>query len=170
MSEPSTEPLQEEFLRKYVQNISYVLKKEKVKNSITGKLEDPDLALVEEFEKIVQAPGTAGESNDRDVFRQNILSQMGAWSLDHPKEPVVYSKVFPEFWTKLEKHYFETQKALLTKMHHALLHYGKDKGSAETTEEGTRLAHQTLENMKQKYGYCDHCAREVVTFLMRQKY
>ena len=37
-------------------------------------------------------------------------------------------------------------------------------------EEGTTLARQTVENMKNKLGYCESCAREVITFLMRQKY
>ena len=46
----------EEFLKKYVHQISLVLKKEKQKNPITGKLEDPDFSLIDEFEKIVEAP------------------------------------------------------------------------------------------------------------------
>jgi predicted Ser/Thr protein kinase len=158
----------EEFLRKYVQHISLVLKKEKLKNPITGRLEDPDLALIAEFEKIVEAPG---EGAERDSFRQNIISQIGAWSLDHPNEPVVYAKVFPEFWHKLEKHYYESQKALLTQMHNALLVYGSDApGAKDPNDEGVKLARQTVENMKKKLGYCDHCAKEVITFLMRTRY
>lgn len=156
----------EEFLRKYVQHVSLVLKKEKVKNQITGKMEDPDLALITEFEKIVDAPTEAGE---RDSFRQNIISQVGAWSLDHLREPVVYARVFPEYWAKLEKHYFESQKALLTKMHNALLLYGKGE-TPDPTEEGSRLAAQTVTNMKARLGYCDDCSKEVITFLMRSKY
>jgi serine protein kinase len=155
----------EDFLKKYVQHISHVLKKEKVKNPITGKMQDPDHTLIAEFEKIVEAPTDASA---RDSFRQNIISQVGAWSLDHPKETVMYGKVFPEFWAKLEKHYFETQKNLLTKMHNALLVYG-DKDT-NISDEGAKLAYQTVENMKLKLGYCDHCAKEVITFLMRQKY
>jgi serine protein kinase len=156
----------EEFLRKYIQHISLILKKEKIKNPITGKLEDPDHALIQEFEKIVEAPQSTQEC---DSFRQNIISQVGAWSLDHPNEPVVYAKVFPEFWRLLEKHYYESQKALLTKMHNALLVY--DSKDAKTTEEeGSRLAQQTVDNMREKLGYCDHCAKEVITFLMRQRY
>src|SRR5690606_16943098 len=46
----------EEFLRKYVQHAALALKKEKIKNPITGKMEDPDFSLISEFEKIVEAP------------------------------------------------------------------------------------------------------------------
>ncbi|MBC7692822.1 MAG: serine protein kinase PrkA [Methylotenera sp.] len=163
----------EDFLKKYVQHIALVLKKEKVKNSITGKMEDPDFALINEFEKIVGAPTDAAEQI---AFRQNIISQVGAWSLDHPREGVSYAKVFPEFWHKLEKHYYESQKSRLTQMHDALLFYGRGgseqekKESGKMNEEGDALAHQTIENMKSKLGYCENCAKEVITFLMKSRY
>jgi serine protein kinase len=152
-------------LKKYIQQISLVLKKEKVKNPITGKMEDPDLALIEEFEKIVDGPR---EVVEKETFRQNIISQVGVWSLDHPKEKVVYAKVFPEFWRKMEKYYFESQKALLTKMSEALLVYGTERD--DTTSEGSKLARQTVTTMKSKFGYCENCAKEVVSFLVKQRY
>jgi serine protein kinase len=155
----------EEFLKRYVQQISLVLKKEKQKNPITGKMEDPDMALIDELEKIVEAPT---EPADRETFRQNVISQIGVWSLDHKGEPVVYANVFKDFWAKLEKHYFESQKQLLTKMHDALLVY--DRGESTTHTEGGKLAAQTIANMKAKLGYCDLCAKEVILFLMRSRY
>ena len=155
----------EDFLKKYVQQISLVLKKEKQKNQMTGKLEDPDLTLIEEFEKIVSAPDDA---NEKEAFRQNIISQVGVWSLDHPKEPVVYARVFPDFWRKLEKHYYESKKSLLTKMSDSLLVYDTDK--LDPTSEGGKLALQTIGNMRSKFGYCDKCAKEVISFLMKQRY
>jgi len=155
----------EDFLRKYIFQISLVLKKEKVKNPITGKMEDPDFALISEFEKIIEAPS---ETAEQEHFRQNIISQVGVWSLDHPNENVVYAKVFPDFWSRLEKHYFESQKELLTKMSAALLVY--DENEAEASSEGGLLAQKTVGNMKNKLGYCQACAKEVITFLMRQRY
>jgi predicted Ser/Thr protein kinase len=165
----------EEFLKRYVQAISLVLKKEKQKNPITGKMEDPDMALIDELEKIVEAPK---EPAELELFRQNVISQVGVWSLDHKGEPVVYANVFKDFWSKLEKHYFESQKQLLTKMHDALLVFARaEQGDldAMTTSgaidtEGARLARQTIANMKAKLGYCDQCAKEVILFLMRSRY
>lgn len=163
----------EDFLRKYVQQISLVLKKEKVKNSMTGKLEDPDYALIHEFEKIVEAPGD--EKSDpaaREAFRQSVISQIGAWSLDHSGKAVVYAQVFSEFWRKLERHYYESQKSLLKKMSDALLVYqhGESLAAVDSRNEGDQLARQTVSNMTTKLGYCEHCAREVISFLMKQRY
>lgn len=153
----------EDFLKKYVKHVAFVLRKERVKNPITGQLEDPDIALIEEFEKIVEAPT---DNQAKEKFRQNVISTVGAWSLDHKNEGVTYGRVFPEFWQKLEKHYYESQKALLTKMHNALLLYGSN--NTDINEEGARLAYQTIENMKLKLGYCEYCAKEVVSFLLKQ--
>lgn len=164
----------EDFIKKYVQHVALALKKEKIKNPITGKLEDPDFSLIQEFEKIVEAPS---EGAEREAFRQNIISQVGAWSLDHAGEPVVYAKVFPEYWHKLERHYYESQKALLTKMHNALLVYGKEDGasgsgnrSPQVSEEGSQLARATVERMQSRLGYSEDSAREVISFLMRTRY
>lgn len=158
----------EEFLRRYVQHVSLLMKKEKIKNPITGRVEDPDTNLIEELEKIVDAPKDAA---DRESWRQNVISQIGAWSLDHSGEAVVYSKVFPEYWSKLEKHYYESQKALLTQMHDALLVYGRDGGSrSAATDEGAKLAQKTIDNMCKNLGYTPETAKEVITFLMKSRY
>jgi predicted Ser/Thr protein kinase len=157
----------EEFLRKYVQHLAVAMKKERIKNPITGKMENPDQSLMEEFERIVDAPGkSVPDSDELKGFRQNIISQVGAWSLDHPHEPVVYARVFPEYWQKLEKHFYESQKAVLTKMHEVLLVYGKGASDSESL----KLAQDTIRNMTGRLGYCEQCAKEVITFLLKQRY
>jgi len=146
----------EEFLRKYVQQLAALLKKEKIKNPVTGRMEDPDHALVAELERIVDAPQGGGqESTELHSFRQSVISTVGAWSIDHPGKPVAYAKVFPEFWSKLEKHYYESQKSILTQMHNAL--------DVDATDgPGAELARKTIANLTANMGYCESCAREVL--------
>lgn len=158
----------EEFLRRYVQQISLALKKEKQKNPITGKMDDPDFSLIEEFEKIVAAPEGAAE---RETFRTGIISQIGAWSLDHVGKAVAYREVFPELWRRIERHYFESQKSLLMKMRDALQYDSDGAGNApDSMSEGAKLAQQTVDAMKKRYHYCDLCAKEVITFLLTERY
>jgi hypothetical protein len=45
-----------------------------------------------------------------------------------------------------------------------------DTEQHDPNSEGSRLARQTVNNMKSRFGYCDKCAKEVVSFLMRAKY
>lgn len=155
----------EELLKKYVQNISAVLKKEKVKNKITGRHEDPDSSQILEVETILGSPLKDPELEE---FRKNIISQVGAWSLDHPNEPVNYREVFPEYWKKIEKHYFEAQKGEITKMAQALNTYELETGGSIT--EAGKLARQTVEKMKSKYGYTEEAAKEVIAFLVKKRY
>ena len=106
-----------DFMRRYIGHLSSLLKKERIKNPITGAYEEPDQALLKEFETIVGAPN---EEESRTQFRKNLITQIGAWSLDHPNEQMDYFRVFPEMRMKMEKHFYESQKALLQKMHTAL--------------------------------------------------
>lgn len=155
----------EEFMRRYVLHLSHLLKKEKIHNPVTGKPENPDTALISEFESIVGAPQ---DEKELAAFRQNVLTTLGAWSLDHPGKPVVYGRVFQEFWKKLEKHFFETQKAQLTQMHNALQVFGTEE--FDTQSEGGQLARRTIDTMKSRYGYDEASAREVIMFLMKSRY
>ncbi len=154
-----------DFMKKYITHLSSLLKKEKMKNPITGGYEEPDQTLLNEFENIVAAPQ---ESAARDQFRQNLIQQIGAWSLDHPKETMDYFRVFPELKQRIEKHFYESQKSLLQKMTTALKHFGTDY--EDPNSEGSKLAQQTIENMKKKFGYSTDGAKEVIGFLMSRKY
>ena len=154
-----------DFMKRYISHLSSLLKKEKIKNPITGAYEDPDQALLQEFETIVSAPTDAEQRNH---FRQNLITQIGAWALDHPKEPMDYFKVFPELRAKIEKHFYESQKTLLQKMNLALKQFGTDYH--DPNSEGAKLAHQTIENMQKKFGYNVDGAKEVIGFLLARKY
>jgi serine protein kinase len=118
-----------------------------------------------EFENIVGAPT---ETAAKDQFRLNLITQIGAWTLDHPKEAVDYFRVFPELKQRIEKHFYESQKALLQKMNTALKHFGTDH--EDPNSEGIKLARQTIENMQKNCGYSVDGAKEVIGFLMSKKY
>jgi len=155
----------EDFLKKYITHLSNQMKKEKIKNPITGRTEKPDQTLIQEFESIVGAPKS---EQDLDTFRKNIISQIGAWTLDNPSQEVNYSKVFPQYWRKLENHFFDSQKPMITKMYNALQVYGTEE--EDQNSEGSKLARQTLKTMQTKLGYCEKCASAVISFLMSKKY
>ncbi len=154
-----------DFMKRYISHLSSLLKKEKIKNPITGAYEDPDQALLGEFETIV---GTPSDPEQKNQFRQNLITQIGAWALDHPKEPMDYFKVFPELRAKIEKHFYESQKSLLQKMNLALKQFGTDYH--DPNSDGAKLAHLTIENMQKKFGYSVDGAKEVIGFLLTRKY
>jgi len=155
----------EDFIKKYITHITHVLKREKIKNTITGRSEDPDKTMIREFENIISAPKA---DKELDAFRQNMISRVGAWSLDHRGQEIVYREIFPDYWQKLEKHYYDSQKPKLTQMHDALQVHGTE--NYDQKSEGSVMAQQTLKNMVEKRGYCDFCAKEVIAYLMKKRY
>lgn len=155
----------EDFLKKYIVNLSHLIKKEKIKNPITGKNENPDANLLDEFERIVGAP-VGGQ--ERENFRNNVISTIGAYALDHPNEPVDYRKAFPEYMQRLQDHYFDQQKSVMTKLGDALLLLGTDREDA--TSDHHKLALQTLDGMVKKFKYCKECGKQAILFVVRSKY
>ncbi len=145
--------------------MSVLLKNERIKNTMTGKMEHPDERLLEEFEEIINAPHGLKE---KEQFRQGVISAIGAYSLDHPNQPVKYRSVFPEFMTKLENHYFEQQKSKMKAMGIALEFSGTDK--EDTTSDAAKLARTTLQNMQTKFGYTEYAAKMSVEHLIKKKY
>lgn len=160
----------EDFLKKYIVNLSSLLKKEKIKNSITGRMENPDTSLIEEFESIVDAPSGGAE---RESFRNNVISQIGAYALDHAKElsnntPVDYRLVFPDFMRKLEDHYFNQQKSQMQMLGDAIQFFGTDR--EDRTTDHHKLATQTIGTLVKKLGYCETCAKQAILFLLKSRY
>lgn len=155
----------DDFLRKYIIHLSHLLKKEKVKNPITGKNEDPDTSLIEEFEKSIEAPSSPA---DREAFRNNVISTIGAYALDNPNKPVEYSKVFPDFIKKLENSYFEQQKLQMRKLGETLSLFGTDR--EDKSSDIYKLAATTINTMIQKFGYSEECAPQTILYLIKNRY
>jgi predicted Ser/Thr protein kinase len=174
----------EGFLRKYIVNVTAYLKKEKIRNPVTGKSEESDAVLMEEFEKVV------GAESDRDGFRQNIMTQLGVYALEHPGsggEGIDYAKVFPDLMKRIRDFYIDEHSQLLKRVYDAITLFEQSAGGAAIPEGRTRaapegrirtveqieaekLALSMVENMKKKYGYSDASAREAFVHLVQKKY
>jgi serine protein kinase len=149
--------------QRYVTHVTHWIRKEKVRNPVTGRLDDPDEEMMSEVEK------TLGVGAKRDDFRQDVISRIGAWSVDHPNQKPSYADIFPKHFTQLRESYFEQRKKIVKKVNEdllVLLTDGPDRFDAQTRQR----VEQTLANMKERYGYCDRCAKEAVSFLLRKRY
>ena len=70
-----------EQFERYVTHVSHWVKREKVRNPITGRDEDPDEEMMGEVERILEVGSGEGR---REEFRREVISRIGAWSIDHP--------------------------------------------------------------------------------------
>lgn len=164
----------EGFLRKYILNLTAHLKKEKIRNPMTGASENPDEFLMEEFEKVV------GVSEDRSQFRQNIMTQLGVYALENPgtgRDGMDYGRIFPDLMKRIRDFYIDEHSQLMKRVYDAITLF--EHKAAGAPEHGTRTVEQIdaektalgmIENMRTKYGYNEVSAREAFVHLYQKRY
>jgi serine protein kinase len=148
---------------RYVAHVSYWVKKEKVPNPITGRNEDPDEQMMADVERILQASGR------RDEFRREVITRIGAWSIDHPKQKPDYEQIFPRPIAELRESFFEERKKQVRKINEDLLVLLTD-GPTKMQPDAAAAAQTTLATMKSRFGYCDDCAKDAVLALVRKRH
>ncbi len=153
-----------ELFERYVQHVSHWVKGEKMRNRVTGEMERPDEARMGELEAIVMPKG-----EDSGDFRRGIISQIGAHKLDNPDTEMDYARIFPELFRRLRDHFFEERKRVLRRNKENVLKYLSDDRDQLTSKEKQQVE-DTLKTMASRFGYCEHCAKDGILFLMRKRY
>jgi predicted Ser/Thr protein kinase len=154
-----------ELFGRYVTHVSHWSRKEKLRNPATGRLEDPDEDMMQEVEK------TLGIGPKHDEFRGELITRIGAWSIEHPGQKIDYDQVFATQLRQLRDAYYEKQKRVLKKTQEDLLASLGDEKSAEALNgEQRKRVEVTLTTLKERFGYCEHCARDAVSVLLRRRY
>ncbi|MEZ4253195.1 MAG: serine protein kinase PrkA [Polyangiales bacterium] len=125
----------------YVTQVSHLIGKERVYNTVTGRYDEPDRALMERVE------GRLGVANAEE-FRKELMSAVAAWAIDHPDTKVDYQRLFPEYLERLEEAYFaEHRRQIAEILRDALALLAGEEVDAPTE------AFATIERMKERYGY-----------------
>ncbi|HUL60090.1 MAG TPA: serine protein kinase PrkA [Anaeromyxobacteraceae bacterium] len=154
-----------ELFGRYVTLVSHWVKGERLRNRVTGEYEKPDEERMVEFEKIVMPPG-----EDRGTFRRGLITAVGAFRLDHPDtKEIDYVGIFPDLFRRLRDHYFEERKRQLRRARENVLRYLSDDRE-QLDDKARRQVEDTLRVMRERYGYCEHCAQDAILFLMRRRY
>ena len=160
-----TESQYRELFGRYAAVVSHWVKGEKMLNRVTGAHEPPDEGRMTELEGIVMPPG-----EDRTAFRRGLISAIGAYRLDHPdSKEIDYVAIFPDLFRRLREHTYEERKRQIGRTREDVLRYFSDeRGGLE--EKARRHVEETVTRMRERYGYCQHCAHDALLFLMRRRY
>lgn len=153
-----------EIFERYVQTVSHWVKGEKMRNRVTGEFEKPDEGRMKEMEEIVMPRG-----EDPGEFRKSLITQIGASKLENPDAPIDYPRIFPELFRRLREHFFNERKRQLQKNTENVIKYLSDEKASLSSKEQTQVQ-ETLKTMAARYGYCDHCAKDSILYLMRKRY
>jgi hypothetical protein len=116
-----------------------------------------------------QVEKSLGIESDADRFRQNVMTKIGAWSLDHRGERPEYTAIFPEHFDTLHKGYYEQQRRRVKRIIGDALKVLADESPTLSPEDAAAVR-KTMEALTQRYGYCEACRREALTLLARHRY
>ena len=148
---------------RYVTHVMHAIKKEKVRNVSTGRMEDPDEGMMREVERTLEIPGRA------DDFRQGLIAKIGAWSLDNKGKKPVMSDIFADLLRKLKDAYFEKHRKTIAKGISDLVMLLSGNEGHLSMEARTR-ADTALATMITRYGYTRESARDLVGALASMRY
>lgn len=148
---------------RYVQHVSVWVKKERIRNKLTGQYEEPDAALMSEVERLLDVKGGADE------FRKQMISTIAAWAIDHPGKPVDPTVVFPQHLKKMQDAILGERRPLVAQRAKDLEVLVRDDGiGLDMTRR--RQAEQTLSDLIDRHGYCRDCAADAASALVRRRF
>jgi len=148
---------------RYVTHVMHAIKREKVRNPSTGRMEDPDESMMKEVERTLEITGRA------DDFRQSLIAKIGAWSLDHRGQKPVLSEIFSDLLRRLRDAYYERHKKTIAKGIQDLVKLMSGNEGSLSADVRTR-ADAGLESLITKYGYSRESARDLIGALASLRY
>ncbi len=148
---------------RYFRHVRAALRGEKVFSQASNQWEEPNQSLMEQVEEYL------GVSEDPQRFREDLLGQVAAWTLENPDEPLDLMELFAHHVAALAKGFSDKTSAQQEAIGRALLAIGTPDFQA-VPQARRETARATLNRLITRFGYCPHCAPQAVAFLLEHKY
>jgi serine protein kinase len=152
-----------ELFDRYVTNVSFWTKKEKLRNPMTGQYEDPDERLMKEVETLLGSPDKAED------VRNGLINTIAAYAIDHPDQGVDHAKVFAPQLRRLREAVFGERRSAVAKLCRDMLLLLKENGDGlDAARRGA--AERAVERLKSQFGYEDGSASDAAVALVRERF
>ncbi|MBE7463255.1 MAG: serine protein kinase PrkA [Planctomycetes bacterium] len=155
---------EQEFTRRvedYFRHVRGYVSGEKIENVRTGQYEPASTSVMEGLEKLMDLKESA------DNFRRNVMTKIAAWSLEHPNVKLSYPEIFPDLVHNLRASYYKNKQKDLETLAQYILTSGTEDAALVPQAQRPRVE-KALGTMREKYGYCDACAKEALSFMLRR--
>ncbi|HVJ66059.1 MAG TPA: hypothetical protein VM901_12435 [Bdellovibrionota bacterium] len=157
----------------YIQQVTHMIRGEKIKNKITGKSEEASTDALRRFEATIGVSDS--EASD---FRQSIMGRLGAWKLENASfpggQPLPFETIFADLLRKMHNHFFEERRSVLQKIGDYLSETKNVlldlEGSSSSEREGKTLTRRALNGMQSRFGYGPLSAQEALSELIKRRY
>lgn len=148
---------------RYVNHVNFWIKKEKVRNPMTGQYEDPDDRLMREVEALLGRPERAED------FRHGLIGTIAAWAIDHPDEPIENARVFADHLRRLREAVFAERRTSLARLCRDILILEREDG-AGLDEARRSAAARALTELELRFGYERTSAGDAAAALVRERF
>jgi predicted Ser/Thr protein kinase len=146
---------------RYVSQVSHWVKKERVFNPVTGQDEDPDVDLMKSVEEKLGA-------DDAQAFRNELLSAIAAWAIDHPEQEVDYEELFPRYIEQMRQAYFDERRGQIGEIGRAIVSVLEEDDALDA--DLREAAQQALQVLIGVYGYERSSAKVALGALVDARY
>ena len=116
-----------------------------------------------ELERLLDVKGDAQDA------RKQMISAIAAWAIDHPGQKVEAKNVFPQMIKRLKDAIFADKRGDVAKRARDVVVFVRDEGSG-LDDARRREARAVLDRLASKFGYCDSCAADMASMLVRKRY
>ena len=153
----------EQLFARYVDNVNYWVRKEKMLNPVSGKYEPADESLMKDVETKL------GLSGDVESYRNGIISAIGAFRVENPDGEVDYGVIFANQFETLKSNFFAQRVGAIQKIKLNLLRFF-DGDTADLSRTEREQVERTMSHLQTELGYTPETAREAVGFLVQHRY
>jgi len=157
------EPRQyDELFGRYIHHVSTWVKGEKVHNPVTGEDESPDEQMMRDVEQLL------GVESEPEEHRRGLISMIAAWAIDNPGEAARHPEVFPGYVDRLQTAAFARLRKPFALLLRDIVTLLRDDGAG--LSEGRRREIRTMVDHSHGLGYCDGCALDAASSVLRERY
>ena len=135
---------------------------EKVKHRQTGHFEPANEDLMNEVENVI------GIKEKPNVWRKHLILRIAGWAIDHPGRPIPYHELFRDIFKALRAAYYKKRESSVAQIEEHILRFGTDDWISVPKPE-QKTVKRSLARMKVKYGYCELCAKEVLSYVLKHR-
>jgi predicted Ser/Thr protein kinase len=152
-----------ELFERYVQHVSVWVKRERIRNRVTGEYEEPDEKMMREVERLLDVKAEASD------WRKGLISGIAAWAIDHPGQRVEGAMVFPQHMRRMREAIFNDRRPAVALLARDVVVLVRDEGTG-LDKDRRRDAESVIERMIAKFGYCRSCAGDAASMLVRKRF
>jgi serine protein kinase len=151
-----------DLFRRYIKHVSFWLKKEKIRNTVTGKDEESDEGMMTEVETLLEVKSEPKEHRDM------IISMIAAWAIDNPGLEPNIDEIFPDHVRLLRSAAFERRRKPFAALLRDVVTLLRDDGSGLT--KSRRKEAEAMVMRMEVANYQAESTIDAITALVRDRY